>query len=224
MKEFENGITAKSRKSALKTAIPCLAASVCFFALAVWMFVTGCSNILQINDLNKNGVAVQITVTNVRIDSSRENTAYYYTFSYNVDSKTYEFVDSSDRDYEVGDTFTARIDPDHPQTLVLPNNNLFFAFLMLLFSACAPKRYDKSNIHELYDADWIIGKTAEQIQDKYGRFDDEYTSPTRGCYDVNEHIYDSFLDPNNIHDTYVIEFNEDGIAVNAFFAETSRGG
>ena len=100
----------------------------------------------------------------------------------------------------------------------------FLLILMLLFAACTPKRYDESNIHELYDSDWIIGKTAEQIQDKYGRFDDEYTSPTRGCYDVNEHIYDSFLDPNNIHDTYVIEFNEDGIAVNAFFAETSRGG
>lgn len=98
--------------------------------------------------------------------------------------------------------------------------------LLLLFflTACTPKKYDESNIHKLYDADWIIGKSPKQIQSKYGKFDDEYTSPTRGCYDVNSHIYDSFLDPNNIHDTYVIEFDENGVAVKAYFAETSRGG
>ena len=134
MKKFEERIAHSNRKSALRKMMPALALSVFFFATAVWMFVTGCSNALQINDLNKNGVEVEITVTNKRIDSSKENTANYYTFSYKLDNKTYEFTDSPDREYKVGETFTAHIDPNNPQNMVLPNSNLAFAFMLLIFS------------------------------------------------------------------------------------------
>ena len=108
-----------------------------FLVLAVWLFVTGCDNILQINYLNKNGVEVQVTVTGKRIDSSRENTENYYTFSYEYDEKSYHFEDSPDREYSVGDVFVTMIDPENPQILQLPSSNLAFAFLMLLFSGAS---------------------------------------------------------------------------------------
>jgi intracellular sulfur oxidation DsrE/DsrF family protein len=134
MKKFVERMAYSNRKSVLRKMIPALAISVVFFVIAVWMFVTGCSNALQINDLEENGVEVQVTVTGKRIDSSRENTENYYTFSYQVDNKTYEFTDSPDREYKVGETFTAYIDPEHPQNMVLPNSNLAFAFMLLIFS------------------------------------------------------------------------------------------
>lgn len=134
MKKTEKDIAPSKKNGAADPKGFALICCVFFFAIAVWMFVTGCSNVLKINDLKKNGVEVQMTVTNIRADHSREDTAYYYTFSYEIDGQFYEFIDSPDRDYKVGDTVTTYIDPDHPQNVVLLNANLFFAFFLLLFS------------------------------------------------------------------------------------------
>ena len=95
---------------------------------------------------------------------------------------------------------------------------------LLLLTACAV-RYDESNIHRLYDADWIAGKTRQEIRRKYGEFDREYTLDTGedvGAYYVN---YDNgWLDPSYIHDTYFVFFDENGTAVRSEFRETSIGG
>ena len=95
---------------------------------------------------------------------------------------------------------------------------------VLCLSACSA-HYDKTNIHRLYDADWITGKTRTEIQQKYGEFDRAYTLDTGedvGAYYVN--YDDGPLDASCIHDTYFVFFDEDGIALWAEFRETSRGG
>ena len=95
---------------------------------------------------------------------------------------------------------------------------------LLWLTACAP-HYDEINIHRLYDADWIVGKTRQEIQRKYGEFKREYTLDTGedvGAYYVN---YDNGpLDASYIHDTYFVFFDENDVAVRAEFRETSRGG
>ena len=101
---------------------------------------------------------------------------------------------------------------------------IIFTFIFGLCACCA-KHYDESNISELYDKEWIIGKSREQIEDKYGAFKREYvldTGENVGSYYVN--YENRGIDPSYIHDTYFVVFNDDDIATNAYFRETSIGG
>ena len=96
--------------------------------------------------------------------------------------------------------------------------------LLLLLTACAPRRYDESNIGKRYDREWIIGKTQSEIVRRYGEFKRIYEQDLGYCgaYYVN---YDHLgIDPSYIHDTYFIAFDEHGIATDAYFAQTSIGG
>ena len=102
---------------------------------------------------------------------------------------------------------------------------LLVVALILCLCACFPKYYDENNISELYDKEWIVGKSREQIEDKYGEFKREYVSDTGenvGSYYVN--YENSGLDPSYIHDTYFVIFNDEDIAVDAYFRKTSIGG
>jgi hypothetical protein len=97
--------------------------------------------------------------------------------------------------------------------------------LSVLLTSCAPRRYDESNIHKLYDREWIIGKTEAEIIRRYGKFKRVYGldgGGHQGSYYVN---YENWgPDPSYIHDTYFIEFDENGVAVDAYFKRTSIGG
>ena len=104
---------------------------------------------------------------------------------------------------------------------------VIFWVVAMLFTlvACSLKHYDETNIHELYDKEWIIGKTRSEIELKYGEFKRAYTVDTGGSvgeYYVN--YENSGMDPSYIHDTYFIMFNEEDIATDAFFRKTSKGG
>ncbi len=95
----------------------------------------------------------------------------------------------------------------------------------LSLCACSPKHYGKNNISELYDKEWIVGKSREEIENKYGEFEREYMSDTGenlGSYYVN--YENSGIDPSYIHDTFFVVFNDEGIAIDAYFRETSIGG
>jgi hypothetical protein len=97
--------------------------------------------------------------------------------------------------------------------------------LFMMMTACAPRRYDESNIHKRYNREWIIGKTEAEIVKRYGEFKRVYEKDGGGhlgAYYVN---YDNWgMDPSYIHDTYFIEFDENGVAVDAYFKRTSIGG
>ena len=99
-----------------------------------------------------------------------------------------------------------------------------FVFLTLLLTSCKT-HYDESNISRLYDSEWIVGRSREEIIEEYGEFDREVVSDESeelGEWYVNR--YDgAWLDANNIHDTFFVVF-EDGTAVAAYFRETSKGG
>lgn len=101
----------------------------------------------------------------------------------------------------------------------------FLLFFVLYLCACSEKCYDYDNISELYDKEYIVGKTREEIETKYGEFDREFVSDNGenvGSYYVN---YDnSGIDPSYIHDTYFVVFNDNDMAIDAFFRETSIGG
>ena len=97
--------------------------------------------------------------------------------------------------------------------------------LVLLMSACAPRRYDETNIDKLYDREWIIGKTVTEIVRRYGEFKRVYEMDGGGhesTYYVN---YDNWgMDPSYIHDSYIIVFDGNDVATDAYFARTSIGG
>ena len=96
---------------------------------------------------------------------------------------------------------------------------------LLVICACSPKRYDENNISDLYNKEWIVGKSREQIEDKYGEFEREYVSnfgENIGAYYVN--YQKSGIDPSYIHDTYFVIFDEKDISIDAYFRKTSIGG
>ena len=97
--------------------------------------------------------------------------------------------------------------------------------MLLALAACSQKHYDETNIHELYDKEWIMEKTRSEIEFEYGEFEREYTLDTGedvGVYYVN--YENRGIDPSYIHDTYFIVFNEDDIAIDAYFRQTGKGG
>jgi len=98
--------------------------------------------------------------------------------------------------------------------------------VLTILCACGQTRYDESNISRMYSREWIVGRSESEIQAKYGPFDRIYTLDSGedvGAYYVNS--YDAnWLDPNNIHDTYFVVFDEERVAVDAYFRQTSRGG
>ena len=97
--------------------------------------------------------------------------------------------------------------------------------LAFSFVSCRATYYDESNIASLYDGEWLIGRSREEIVKKYGAFDREFISDDGedlGAYYVN---YDNRgIDPGYIHDTYFIVFDEADVAVDAYFRKTSVGG
>ena len=95
---------------------------------------------------------------------------------------------------------------------------------LLLMCACTEKHYDESNISELYSKEWIIGKSQEEIEDKYGPFQESVSDDGnfRGAFYIN---YDNKgIDPSYVHDTYWVVFNQDHIAIDAYFIQNSAGG
>lgn len=68
----------------------------------------------------------------------------------------------------------------------------------------------------IYNEKWIIGKTREEIQERYGEFDckTDYNS-NRAHYIIAESIADKYLD-GPPRDRYYILFNEDGLAEKAY--------
>lgn len=97
--------------------------------------------------------------------------------------------------------------------------------MLFALVACTPKHYDEKNIHELYDKEWIIGKSRGEIELKYGEFKREHTLTSGedvGAYYVN--YENSGMDPSYIHDTYFIVFDKEDIAIDAYFSKTSKGG
>lgn len=99
------------------------------------------------------------------------------------------------------------------------------AFVFSACSDCSEKLYDETNISELYDKEQIVGKSRSEIQKEYGEFNSEFISDNGedlGAYYVN---YDNDgIDPSYIHDTFFVEFDADGIAIDAYFRKTSVGG
>ena len=96
--------------------------------------------------------------------------------------------------------------------------------LLVLLTGCSPRVYTAENIGKLYDEAHILGKTRDQIRAQYGPFKREYTLDDGrevGAWYVN---YENWgLDPSYIHDTYFVRF-ENGVATEAWFAQTSIGG
>jgi len=101
---------------------------------------------------------------------------------------------------------------------------LWVVLLALLMLAGCAVHYDETNISRLYDQEWIVGSSRNEIENKYGEFDREFISDDGrdlGAYYIN--YENRGLDPSYIHDTYFVVF-EDDVAVDAYFAQTSIGG
>lgn len=84
---------------------------------------------------------------------------------------------------------------------------LFLALTFFLSLCSCEKHYDQTNISELYDSAWIVGKSRAEIEEKYGEFDCEFVSDEGedlGAYYVN--YDDNIFDPSYIHDTYFVVF------------------
>ena len=89
-----------------------------------------------------------------------------------------------------------------------------------MLSGCSGKHYDANNIAELYDREWIVGKSREEIEKKYGEFHREFISDDGedlGAFYVN--YENKGLDPSYIHDTYFVVFDGNGIAGSVFLGK-----
>lgn len=76
--------------------------------------------------------------------------------------------------------------------------------------------YRDNSYKFIYDDEWIIGKTVEEINEKYGKFDIKQTELAEGIsfsggYITKEKTYNA-IDPEP-EQYYKIYFNEDGIAI-----------
>lgn len=134
MAEFGRLVQENNKKQASGAMKPwgAIAFAVFFFLVSVYTFITGYINIATRNNLKQTGTRVEVSVVDKEYAAGHEY--YDYTFSYTIDGKEYTFVDSPDRDYDIGDTFEEYIDPEHPQILVLSSSNMAFAFMLFGFS------------------------------------------------------------------------------------------
>lgn len=97
--------------------------------------------------------------------------------------------------------------------------------LFLILCSCSERHYDENNISDLYEKNYILGKTREQVESRYGEFNREYvldTGEVVGAYYVN--YENKGMDPSYIHDTYFVVFDNNDVAIDAHFRETSIGG
>ncbi len=106
---------------------------------------------------------------------------------------------------------------------------ILLVLLLVMLCGCTSKHYDENNINELYNSEWIVGKSKAEIVKKYGDFDREYDTlngknQAAGAYYVNYDNISFILPPSYNHDTYFIYFDENDIATESYFAESSRGG
>ena len=81
---------------------------------------------------------------------------------------------------------------------------------MMFLSSCLFEYIDKTSI---YDKDWIIGKTLDEVQEKYGTFDayleyDDEIKCSVGIYKTRKIVKLDFT----YYECYKIFFDENGIA------------
>lgn len=107
---------------------------IALLLFSIMAYVSGWKNASKINDLKENGQKVLVTVTDVEWVDNGENNTAYYSFSYEANGKSYSHRDSSDRSLQVGEQFSAYVDPNQPDEFVLPRQSMFFSFLLFLFS------------------------------------------------------------------------------------------
>ncbi len=105
-----------------------------FLLVSIHLYFSGYKTTAARNKLEQTGIPVVITVVDKEYVDSFENSYYNYTFSYEVDGKTYTFVDSPDRDYGLGYQFKEFVDPTQPKKLILASSDLFFSFMLLSFA------------------------------------------------------------------------------------------
>ena len=70
---------------------------------------------------------------------------------------------------------------------------LFFVLTLFLSLCACEKHYDETNISELYDSEWIVGKTRAEIEEKYGEFDREFISDEDEPYPGHDASVPDFL-------------------------------
>ena len=76
-----------------------------------------------------------------------------------------------------------------------------------------------------YDTDWIVGKTAEQIQDRYGEFDRNKTYPNSALLKCAYYDLKPRMDGEHEYNVWIeINFDENGVAISAREDHNRHGG
>ena len=102
-----------------------------FCVLFIYQYVDGVINIATRNKLEESGYKVLVTVTDAEYVTGGENDYYLYTMEYEYNGKDYSYVDSSDRDLELGEQLTMYVDPNEPEKLNLPKDSMYLSFIVL---------------------------------------------------------------------------------------------
>lgn len=97
----------------------------------------------------------------------------------------------------------------------------FLLCTVLLFSACKQHHYD---------AEWIIGKTSAEIEEKYGKFDrkewdyqeDGLLYGTDAGYIIKESRQSWY--GKTTEELFVVRFNQEGIAISCEITPGNWGG
>lgn len=118
----------------IKANIFIIIGCIFFLIISIYTYIDGWKNITQLNYLKKHGIYTQITITDKWEESVGDSDTYYYVFSYTINGENCSFEDTSERQYDKGETFYSYIDPQNPEVVTLPKSSMAFAFLLFLLA------------------------------------------------------------------------------------------
>ena len=123
----------------------------------LWGVVIAALNFVRANESDKNGYLVEVTVTNIESKYEGGEKINYYTYLFEYDEKTYCFSDYLRYDYDVGDKFSAIVDPEDKSITEISYSILVPAFMLLMFFGAALFALLKKNFWAKYGLYVIMG-------------------------------------------------------------------
>ena len=114
--------------------------TIMFLVLALWAFTDAQEQKKEWAELQKNGVCVDATITDIIYDYESDDSDDHAIFSYSYEGKEYSYdYDCYPDGLIIGKTVTAYILPDAPENLVINTsgtNMFFFWFLSVIAVIC----------------------------------------------------------------------------------------
>ena len=95
--------------------------------------------------------------------------------------------------------------------------------LLLMVTIISVMSYYASRVHWKYNDKWIIGQTKEEIIERYGEFDRDFSNTYKGYFLYRDDKSFMGLSGNGVNMYYYIIFDENDIAIKVYVGGTTGG-